>query len=1018
MAKGEPVGRHTRRTGLIVASSAFLLGAGIVGFFIATSKSRPVDVPKPVITDVPTMTQPPTALSPVDLGASQSGGPSLVEVRGPTIQFIDKQDPARVAGQLQWESLDPLDNGRSAITKPVGYYYLRNGAVVQIKAAKGRIYTPARSKQPESGTFDGGVVFSLFEPDATGKLDVAKDKPSLRAETRSLDFDLATGDVSSPDPFTITSDLVQARGKGFQVLYNQVSEAINLLQINEQVEVTIHPEAARRKHTALNPDKPAPSAPSDAPAPLQRVAMYRALFSTSVKITQAQRTITGDEMEVFLRLVNNQLPARAFGERADAATSPATAPAAATAARPDQQLLTADQPITLTWVGKLTVRPLDSTPRELEADHLLARITGSQTGPARAADDSLRASALATTFQIGATTRDLVVSGKPGAPARLAAAGRGTLTTPQLRLNLGTGLGTLDGPGELVGDPTTRELAAGPVLPDRRATWSDRAEIQLSADNDALTGQLEVATFLGGVTASSRAGEVRSDLARITFSPVEGRASATELAAVNLRGNVRAQAGHGEADAARGTLSTDALDVRFEPTDATGDPTPVELLAQGRVKAARLDQSLTADILSAALGRDAGGVGGGDVQLRTAQAESNVVFTGAKGLKAVTSRLDADADAQTVLLTGAGTQITRDASTLDGEQFLLRGKSRDLTGTGPGTFTHARVTTKPAAGSSQAALPNQITAAWQRSLYVNDPDGQAIVEGGAVVTAAGDQETSTLKAAQVIINFTPLPIVADGAPKTEPAPERKFVSADAVGSLNPTIPGLAIVESRRYTDADALLARDDKKLERLLYLESARISANESDGTISVPQAGKLLVADKRPPTPADPAAPKPTKTGEMQLAGAQGTSLFSWQEKLTLHRNAGTVEMKGKTRLIHQPDGQTTPFILDAEKMTAWFLQNGTAATAAPNARNTQLLKAVADGTVLAESGDQRLTADLLSFDVPTNTIEAAATGSNNVVLSDKTRPSPLSARKLIWQLGAGGQIRVVEPATIVAPQ
>ncbi|MGH7133273.1 MAG: hypothetical protein ACREJO_15175, partial [Phycisphaerales bacterium] len=985
MAKGEPVGRHTRRTGLIVASSAFLLGAGVVGFFIATSKSRPADVPKPVISDVPAMTQPPTALPPVDLGTSQPGGPSIVEVRGPTIQFIDKQDPARVAGQLQWESLDPLDNGRSAITKPVGYYYLRNGAVVQIKAAKGRIYTPARSKQPESGTFDGGVVFSLFEPDAAGKLDVAKDKPTLRAETRSLDFDLATGDVSSPDPFTITSDLVEAKGKGFQVLYNQVSEAINLLQINEQAAVTIHPEAARRKHTALKPDKPAATAPSDEPAPLQRVAMYRALFSTSVKITQAQRTITGDEMEVFLRLVNNQLPARAFGERGDGTTT--TTPAA-TNTRPDQQLLTADQPITLTWVGKLTVRPLETAPRELEADHLLARITGSQTGPARAADDSLRASALATTFQIGATTRDLVVSGKPGAPARLAAAGRGTLTTPQLRLNLGTGLGTLDGPGELVGDPTTRELAAGPVLPDRRASWTDRAEIQLSADNDALTGQLEVATFLGGVVASSRAGEVRSDLARITFSPVADKASATELAAVNLRGNVRAQAGHGEADAARGILSADAVDVRFEPTDATSDPVPVELLAQGNVKASRQDQALSAAILSAALGRDSHG----DVQLRTAQAESNVVFTGAKGLKATTNRLDADADAQTVLLTGAGTQITRDASTLDGEQFLLRGKSRELMGAGPGTFTHARGNSKPAAGSPQAALPNQVTAAWQHSLYVNDPDGQAIVEGGAVVTAAGDQETSTLKAAQVIINFTPLPIAAEGSAKTEPAPERKFVSADAVGSLNPNVTGVAVVESRRYTDADALLARDDKKLERLLYLESARISASEADGIISVPQTGKLLVADKRPPTPQDPAAPKPTKpgAGDMQLAGAHGTSLFSWQGDLILRRNAGTIEMHRKTRLIHQPEGQDTPFLLDADNMTAWFSQNGTAVAAAPNARNTQLLKATAEGSVLAESADQRLTADLLSFDVPTNTIEAAATGSNNVVLSDKTRPSP----------------------------
>jgi hypothetical protein len=134
------------------------------------------------------------------------------------------------------------------------------------------------------------------------------------------------------------------------------------------------------------------------------------------------------------------------------------------------------------------------------------------------------------------------------------------------------------------------------------------------------------------------------------------------------------------------------------------------------------------------------------------------------------------------------------------------------------------------------------------------------------------------------------------------------------------------------------------------------------------------------------------------------------------MRKSTGAIDLHRQARMLHQPQGQSAPLILDADNMNALVI------TASGNSadQRAQLQRATCDGSVYLRSPDdqQTLSADALVFDALTNTAEAESRSTNNVVLADKAKPSPLQARKLSWKMGPGGEIRVIEPASIIAPQ
>src|SRR6185295_13650905 len=103
------------------------------------------------------------------------------------IDLMDRKDPNRQAGRLVMKGMDPLEGHHYAADRPQGFLFLRDGRVIHVRADKGNLYMPDRSKEPESGTLTGNVVIRAFEAKAGGgEPDVNKDTPIGTIRTDSL----------------------------------------------------------------------------------------------------------------------------------------------------------------------------------------------------------------------------------------------------------------------------------------------------------------------------------------------------------------------------------------------------------------------------------------------------------------------------------------------------------------------------------------------------------------------------------------------------------------------------------------------------------------------------------------------------------------------------------------------------------------------------------------------------------------------------------------------------------------
>ena len=69
------------------------------------------------------------------------------------------------------------------------------------------------------------------------------------------------------------------------------------------------------------------------------------------------------------------------------------------------------------------------------------------------------------------------------------------------------------------------------------------------------------------------------------------------------------------------------------------------------------------------------------------------------------------------------------------------------------------------------------------------------------------------------------------------------------------------------------------------------------------------------------------------------------------------------------------------------------------------------------AESGPSKVLADRFDYDAQTGIAEARAENGNRVTLYDDRKPTPLIAKRLMWDL-ARDRVEIAEPAPIAAPR
>jgi hypothetical protein len=1008
-----------RTAGLLLSVGILLVFAGVVTFFVVRHPrgGRPASPPPSV--------EPDPALVPAKDGLpnppSRFGGGA-----GFHLQVVDKDDPSVVRAELSAARSTPIQGQayRVALDQPVIWFFLKDGRTVHARADKGTAYLPDQGAgsapgRPQDGIMEGNVIARVFRPRADGaRPDPEVDEPLLVARTASVRFDAELGSVEAPERVEINHPAADFVGSGVLVLFNDVRQRLELLSVARPEKLVIRPDAAERDEllSGVKPpeksERPAQRAggsassgssssrtapartPTTAPAAAPVEDLYHLVADgpgSSVKVTQGSRTIAAETMELWVRLVNNKLrpgaimtsnvprtvakvqpsptppssPSSSSPSKPRATTTIAAEPAPAVP-QPAPIAVDSDEPVEITWTGPLKVMPVESA-SELVYNDVLARFTSQSDHGVTIADEAAGTRGTGSMLEYGATRREVVLAGRSG--ARLESEASGLAVGSSFELSLVTGIARVPGAGELHGTGSK----------PRSLSWNNQAEFHFKLDERKEVTQVVTKVIAdGSVKATDGDATLSGGALHATLVPVD--AVTSRLQTLNLIGKARAEDGRG------GELASDMLDVTF--TAAPDDPRnadPRLVTARGGVRAEREGSVLESTELEAAIART------GEKQELTATRidAKEAVFIDRDGTRASAPKLWADPIARVARLEGphGSVRVQREGATIEGRDMTFRDAERQLAVAGPGKFTH----------NSQARGEAPITAVvatWTDSMNFDDLAGTVECVGDAeavMTTAEGGAITQrdTLKAQRVALWLTPA-----GANDAD----RELLRAELTGDNAP-----ATIETRRFTRP---AADQPSELEQLMYLESARISADDRAGTLETPGAGRFLVLDRRAAEQVRPDEP---------FGGGRGTSMFTWNGSMRLDRAKGLVTLLEGVKLTHQRAGDNVVSELDCEKLTAVVREQPGESDA--RSFSGELVSAEAEGGVWIRANGRELIADRASYDAINRVLTARASPGNYVEVFDPGAVTPRTARELRWDM-VKDRIDIVNPGSGTGPR
>ena len=1002
----------TRPAGLIAAASITLLFGGIVGWYLwngAPQERDPLDnAAPPSIDDIPNAADLPKQ-------PSKSQLDTLGNNSGPFMQFADRKDPTRVAGEITADKAQPLEGRRYRLDRPRAWNFLRDGRMVYIEADAGRAAFAEEGAKgcPEEATLEGNVVLKLFAKRADGsRPNPTTDTAIYSATMQELRFDSALGRVTIPGQALIAGTTASFKGSGITVLFSEVSERVELLRVDRTDYIEFIPGTPRV--AAAAPITPLPTKPSVL-ATLFAIAQtstaapneveYKLTASSDVRIQQAQSSITGEKLEGWLRMVDNQLPDRTRSMLAPAkparksppsapATDSAAAPASATAAPAEPQAtpqptapaappalpvaLPADQPVRITFAGPLEVSPLKSTSTELRNNDAFLRITASAPGGVLATDQTSGALAAGTLLEYGATRRDVAIGSADPFGASLTMPGSGVLIAQRVELSMLSGSARVRGAGLLAQqDP----LLTTPDLPDRALRWSQSGEFDFVMRDGQLTQQLSRALLVGDVRASDPSGEFSAQQLQAEFVPIG--TDSTRIARALLAGNAHAKGKDGS------FLDADAIDVKFNQGKSPTDVAPRRIVASGHVSGERAGDSITTESLAADLGQDASGA----TVATFIESRGGLVFRNADGIQAAANTMTADPIAKIVDLSGPDTTITRGESIITGSHIRLFSDERRMDVLTPGSFTH-REPGKDGKPDTHAKV------SWWRSMSFNDGLGRVECVGTAhaeIIT--GEIAKDTVDAERVVVHIADVEVPATDSKPASTSRTVSRVDADGDAASNRPVK----IEVRRYAENAA--PGTERRLEQLLYLEGQRVVADIAASTLSVPVAGKLLTVDRRNESPAP--SDKPFS------GDARGDALFRWNGSLLMDQKQGQIRMLDSVRLDHRRVTDGSRVELECNALTATVLADRPTETTTASG---QLKKAIAEGRVWMRAQGRELTAGEVAYDATGSTVTAAGESGQPVTLMDLKTRAPFAAKWLSWNI-ATDRFEALQTQPIIVP-
>ncbi len=1026
-----------------------LIGAGVFGgsvllLIVSKLDSTSVRQEKPRITGAADVLKPGALSESERLANSDKFSRAQLE-DGAWVQVAD--ETGKLSQQYSARSLKPLPEGELALELPKAMLFQKDGRVIVLSANSGRARVPKQAL--ESGTLTGDVKIRIFRPvqegGSTRAVNVETDTPVIKIDAADAHFDNL--EVSCRGAIHLESDMGSFDGEGLSMILDEKGGEIKSLIIDRCTKPIVFvrgadgrtrpagaasepaPRTPAPANGAANPPRtadahPATSGPAGGKAPAsaaQRAEAHRFFrleledkVNVTRQIGESTTTLRGDTLSVIFAMEGDGgfahvvdaggLTAPAgprFAAASPRAAIAASVLAAQNAAENAAAATAAGETITITYAGRLILRPA-AVPLK-SADDIEVELR-CDPGSAVQIDDSRSRAHVDCDHVAFRSAEDLVEAfGTESKPL--------TVTSPRLQasgqafhLRQTAGTGGFDGPGTvrlasggesfaaILFDPATALVsrdadgavfvqamtaaatpASGPAPSTVDIRWATKLDLvfakQANGAGDA--GALSSATFVGSVTASGEAFSL--DAADLTahFGSGERTSGAGDMAAGQLErivasGNERGPAVARRADG-RGSLTAQSLDLTLRPSPA-GGAVPATLRAERDVEARDPGQTLwtstlTVQFLDAATKAPAAADQTSRIAAEIASVEGRGTAQallhggGSDGKQGVPVRiyadaLDGDGVGRALTVSGEDVWVVRDAIVADRMKSIrFEEATRVATAAGVGRVRAFAASVAPATEgrAERPALPERhaLNVEWKDGFRFDERDG----DGGAIELHGSVTGRSTPdRSATDAVDATSLRLLLDPAATAGPSAGATDAARSGVRRIVATgsAESPAVFASRRW-------ANEKRESDpRLMQLEGPHIEYDIRTREGFVVGAGKLLahVPDAASDRPAAVPAERAPDANETSLAGrsigmgSTGTTRFTWRTRLDLQRldpaapSRFHVTMQDGVQMVHADrPGVDAPMVLNAAKLEADFVRvDGEQGTAAPGADGVDL--------------------------------------------------------------------------------
>lgn len=885
-----------------------------------------------------------------------------------------------VVSMMTWKRLDPAGEGEFDIQSPT-LWVIDQDRTLRVSGRAGRIVWPSRDAEPESGSLQGAVALQFFDTPSTNDQTLTANSLLGTLRTEEIFFVGISREVRSEGPFEAIAPGMKLEGKGITLrLGGERRVPVSLFRIEREARFEYNPAEAREHADRLA--RPASESSEDADparASTAEEAWYRVELNDSIDARTPSFRLATDAITGHIKLTNGRLRDGAIATFEPAEPRPQSVNSSPTA---EPTAPTAPEPLIIQWKGALEIRALPAAPQALERDDLVIQTPESDQGRVRIERLADNTTITASGAEYRATQRRFNAKA-----LQATIADTSSITVRDLAMDLTTGVGSTRGPGEawLLGDASGSDappLEKGPK--PRGTTWNESADFTLDTSKGPV-GSVPVLVkdlrLAGAVDLREGNAGVRAGALRAYFQPSDASAGEpqTTLTRLAFTESVRAS------DARGGEVAGTSIDVLFEPS-TSGEPTPTIATIQGGASARRETDGLEADFIEAALRRD----DEGDIEIASVLARDAVTahITRQRGaereerIQVGASLLRADASLGTLELVGEPANIRRDSGSeqaeINGGSMSLRSShdARGLTVFGPGT---ARFKGPAPENASDDARIMSVTVTWQASALYDDLKGRAELEGAAEADVlVGELEHHKAKGRSVIIELAP----------ENPQGERPLARALIEGEDETP----AEIELRAYRPE--LQPGAPRTLEALALLRGPIIDIRENASKLIVPAAGMLLFEDRRPAdrSPQDEPAPE----SPIDFRGTRGTTLFTWDNAMSIDRAAGKGELSGNVLIRHRDTSKGR--LVELSCREARF-ESKESSTPEGNA-SIDLVRAEAAGDIVANYGPLQLLSDRLIYDAPAQRLVIAAEPSRTITIHDSEKGQTFSGEAAIINL------------------